>query len=160
MDFDEFSARFKRLRSQFDAGVISYDEFTAGLENLTFEDEDGFTWKHGPDYGLMYYYDGEEWIRDEPTRPSETSRPRGRRHEPDLLEGMESSILLIIFGRMMGQFVRGPIGGIMGLILRFNWLIRPAIHWAARRRRRGVGHHRAGTATNVLDEQMKAGDES
>ena len=158
MGFDEFSARFKRLRGQFDAGLISYDEFTTQLEGLTFEDEDGFTWKHSPDYGLLYYFDGEEWIRDEPTRPSEASRPMGRRHDPGLLDGMESSILLIIFGRVVGPFLRGPIGAIVALILRFNWLIRPAIRRMARRHRR-IDHLRARTGASPSNEHTKVGDE-
>ena len=78
MNFEKLSVRFKILRSQFDAGIISYEAFSAALEDFTFIDDDGLTWKHGHDFGLWYFRNDGEWRRGQPSRSArEASEDHG-----------------------------------------------------------------------------------
>lgn len=65
--FEELSQRYQQLRSQFDTGNISNDQFTAEVQKLRTQDPTGTWWAINPEDGSFLRYDGSQWISPEGT---------------------------------------------------------------------------------------------
>jgi hypothetical protein len=63
MDFQQAEQRFKKLKNQFKAGILTETEFKTQLEKLMVQDEHKNWWMIGYETELWYRYDGENWVQ-------------------------------------------------------------------------------------------------
>ena len=75
MDFKQAEQKFKQLKAQFKAGVLSETEFKTQLEELMIEDEHGDWWMIGYETERWHRHDGTSWVQTEPPIAS-VSAPR------------------------------------------------------------------------------------
>ena len=64
--FREVETSFQSLRRKYRSGEISRREFIDQLKKLRLRDEKGHFWMIGAQTGKWYYFDGKDWIQDEP----------------------------------------------------------------------------------------------
>jgi len=74
MDFAQVETKYKDLKTKYDAGAITEDEFKAQLEELMIQDEEGKWWMIGYETGQWYYHDGQKWVQSEPPQIAERRR--------------------------------------------------------------------------------------
>lgn len=55
-----------KLRGQFDTGRITQEQFDEKLRELMVQDAQGRYWMLGADSGKWYFYDGSNWVQDNP----------------------------------------------------------------------------------------------
>ncbi len=65
---EELENRFLQLRRQFNAGLLSPEQFQAEVDRLQFQDAQGHYWTIGSRSGRWYYHDGNQWVQAEPPR--------------------------------------------------------------------------------------------
>ncbi len=86
MNVAEMEDRFHELKSQWDKGHISAEEFKTEVGKLRFQDEQGREWIISAYSGRWYYVDDEgEWVQGEPVEkaaPTATCQECGRPVEP------------------------------------------------------------------------------
>lgn len=76
MDFNQAEKKFKDLKTKFEAGALSENEFKTQLEELMVQDEGGSWWMIGYETDLWYRHDGTNWIQaDPPGIPSQKPKP-------------------------------------------------------------------------------------
>jgi ribosomal protein L40E len=63
--FKEVIEAFNSLKSKFQAGEISRQEFIDKLKRLRIKDDQGRFWMIGARTGKWYYYDGKDWVQSE-----------------------------------------------------------------------------------------------
>jgi hypothetical protein len=63
MNFNEAEEQFKKLKAQFDAGMLPEPKFKSELEELMIRDEQGRWWTIGYETGLWYRHDGKNWVQ-------------------------------------------------------------------------------------------------
>ncbi len=66
MNFVDVENEFKRLKRDFDKGVLTKDKYLAQLEDLKIQDEHGKWWIVGSETGQWHYHDGETWVPGDP----------------------------------------------------------------------------------------------
>ena len=66
MDFKQAEERFKDLKSKFEAGSLSENDFKSQLEELMVQDEQGNWWMIGYETEQWYRYDGKVWVQTDP----------------------------------------------------------------------------------------------
>jgi formylglycine-generating enzyme required for sulfatase activity len=71
MDYSQAAAEFRKLKAQYDAGVLSEADFKARLQDLMVQDEQGRWWMIGAETGQWYVHNGGKWERGEPPIPQE-----------------------------------------------------------------------------------------
>lgn len=69
MSYPEIEARYRELKAQFDAGMLTEDAFKAQLAELMLQDDQGRWWIIGYETGDWYVYEGEQWVRAVPPAP-------------------------------------------------------------------------------------------
>jgi uncharacterized membrane protein/ribosomal protein L40E len=57
---------FNNLKTRFQAGEISRQEFIDEMKKLRIKDDRGRFWMIGAQTGKWYYFDGKDWVQDEP----------------------------------------------------------------------------------------------
>lgn len=63
--FKEVIEAFNNLKTKFQAGEISRQEFIDKLKRLRIKDDQGRFWMIGARTGKWYYYDGKDWVQAE-----------------------------------------------------------------------------------------------
>jgi hypothetical protein len=79
MDFQEAERRFRELRRQYDAGMITSSQFDEQREQLKVQDQQGRWWAKGRGEDDWYFHDGRTWVRANPPVGGGT---RGARVQP------------------------------------------------------------------------------
>lgn len=74
MNFREAEEKYAKLRKDYDDGLITLDEFKAQVKSLIVKDHDGNIWSIGIKSGKWYKKVGNEWVRTEPPRTTDTQR--------------------------------------------------------------------------------------
>jgi len=69
--FDVVLEAFNSLKTKFQAGEISGQEFVEEMKKLRIKDDEGRTWMIGAKTGMWYFFDGKDWIQAEPPSPKE-----------------------------------------------------------------------------------------
>jgi hypothetical protein len=64
--FAEAKRRLAVLRTRYQAGELDSAAFDAELQKLVVRDESGGYWTLTPGSGEWYWYDGSQWVRQEP----------------------------------------------------------------------------------------------
>ncbi len=73
--FQDVLDAFEGLKSQFQAGQISRQQFVEEMKKLRIKDGQGRFWMIGAQTGKWYYFDGRDWIAAEPPMPREERAP-------------------------------------------------------------------------------------
>jgi hypothetical protein len=73
--FAEAERHFATLRARYQAGELDEAAYDAELQRLVIEDDAGDYWMLGADSGQWYWYDGEQWVRRDPTPPDAPVQP-------------------------------------------------------------------------------------
>jgi hypothetical protein len=156
MNTTQVEKRFKQLKSQFETGTLTENEFKKQLEKLMIQDEQGSWWMIGYKTGLWYRHDGTEWV---------LTTPLSKYSQKSTFTPKWISILWIILGwsigwaigilslgamstdseLAIGGAITGAIGGLVtGIVLRIEnslsnwrnilwvtlaWIISSAIGW-------------------------------
>lgn len=63
--FDDVEKEYARLRSEFEAGRLSDEEFHTALLEFAIQDAGGRFWILGANSGHWYHYDGKQWIESD-----------------------------------------------------------------------------------------------
>jgi oligopeptide transport system substrate-binding protein len=99
MDYSQAAAEFRKLKAQYDAGVLTEADFKARLEELMVQDEQGRWWMIGYETGQWYVHDGEQWMKAQPpaaappaTRP-ELRRPASESGVPATGAGQSAVVI-------------------------------------------------------------------
>jgi hypothetical protein len=69
--FKDVIAAFDGLKAKFQNGEISRQEFIDEMKKLRITDGQGRFWMIGAQTGKWYYFDGKEWVQDEPPSQKE-----------------------------------------------------------------------------------------
>ena len=64
--FKDVIAAFDRLKAKFQNGEIARQEFIDEMKKLRIKDDQGRFWMIGAQTGKWYYFDGKDWVQDEP----------------------------------------------------------------------------------------------
>lgn len=70
--FSQVNEAFEALKSRFQAGEISRQDFIEGMKKLRIRDDEGRFWMIGAQTGKWYFFDGKDWIQSEP--PSQAAK--------------------------------------------------------------------------------------
>ena len=71
--FEDLKKRYKQLRSQYDRGEITPDQFLAEVQQLRTQDSTGAWWAINSQDGSFLRYDGSSWV---PAKPPKIPRAR------------------------------------------------------------------------------------
>jgi len=64
--FAQVNEAFEALKTKFQAGEISRQEFIDEMKKLRIRDDEGRFWMIGAQTGKWYYFDGKDWVQSEP----------------------------------------------------------------------------------------------
>ena len=64
--FKDVIEAFDRLKARFQGGEISRQEFIDEMKKLRIKDDQGRFWMIGAQTGKWYFFDGKDWVQDEP----------------------------------------------------------------------------------------------
>lgn len=67
--FNDLKKRYKELRSQYDDGKLSPDNFLAEVQQLRTQDSSGTWWTVDSKDGSFLRYDGSQWVPAQPPKP-------------------------------------------------------------------------------------------
>ncbi|HEX9384801.1 MAG TPA: hypothetical protein VF918_00650 [Anaerolineales bacterium] len=121
MDFKQAEKRFRQFKAQFEAGVVTENEFKTQLEKLMIRDEHGNWWMIGYETEQWYRHDGTNWVQtDLPANFSQKSTfvPKWVAIFWVTLGWSMGSAIGIAIGILIGRNVNGMIalasGGAIG----------------------------------------------
>jgi hypothetical protein len=66
LTFKSVEKKFENLKSEFQTGKISRQDFIEGMKKLRLRDESGRFWMIGAQSGKWYFFDGKDWVQAEP----------------------------------------------------------------------------------------------
>jgi hypothetical protein len=69
--FKDVISAFDQLKAKFQNGEISRQEFIDEMKKLRIKDDQGRFWMIGAQTGRWYYFDGKDWVQDEPPSQKE-----------------------------------------------------------------------------------------
>jgi len=69
--FKDVISAFDQLKAKFQNGEISRQEFIDEMKKLRIKDDQGRFWMIGAQTGKWYYFDGKDWVQDEPPSQKE-----------------------------------------------------------------------------------------
>ena len=69
--FKDVLEAFDKLKERFQASEISRQEFIDEMKRLRIKDDRGRFWMIGAQTGKWYYFDGKDWVQDEPPSQKE-----------------------------------------------------------------------------------------
>jgi hypothetical protein len=69
--FNEVVEAFDKLKERFQAAEISRQEFIDEMKRLRIKDDQGRFWMIGAQTGKWYYFDGKDWVQDDPPSQKE-----------------------------------------------------------------------------------------
>jgi hypothetical protein len=98
--FQEVVETFSGLKAKFQAGEISRQQFIDEMKKLRLKDEQGRYWMIGAQTGKWYYFDGNDWVQDEPPSQKENKAIC-------IYCGFENKIETEVCGRCGGNLVEG-----------------------------------------------------
>lgn len=75
MDFQQVQQTFFNLKSQFERGGITAEEFEARVNEMTVTDSAGTLWQIGVTTGRWYRFDGQSWVEDTPPLSTPIAAP-------------------------------------------------------------------------------------
>jgi hypothetical protein len=131
MHFEDMMREYWRLRTRYETGTLSGDEFEAGARALQVTDAAGQLWQIGVRSGRWYRHDGEAWVEDAPPfdgpthesvmaaepapsptlAPGTVGMPQGKRRPPWLTFGLVG-LGIVVFGCLGLLGVAAATGGL------------------------------------------------
>jgi hypothetical protein len=87
--FEDLKKRYKQLRSQYDRGEITPDQFLAEVQQLRTQDSTGTWWTINSQDGSFLRYDGSQWV---PAKPPKIPRERASSKSSFKLPDLPSSL--------------------------------------------------------------------
>ena len=98
--FQEVVETFSGLKTKFQAGEISRQQFIDEMKKLRLKDDQGRYWMIGAQTGKWYYFDGNDWVQAEPPSQKENKAIC-------IYCGFENKIEVEVCGRCGGNLVEG-----------------------------------------------------
>ena len=87
--FEDLKKRYKQLRSQYDRGEITPDQFLAEVQQLRTQDSTGTWWTINSQDGSFVRYDGSQWV---PAKPPKIPRERASSKSSFKLPELQSNL--------------------------------------------------------------------
>ena len=98
--FQEVVETFSGLKTKFQAGEISRQQFIDEMKKLRLKDDQGRYWMIGAQTGKWYYFDGNDWVQADPPSQKENK-------SICVYCGFENKIEAEVCGRCGGNLVEG-----------------------------------------------------